>query len=129
MPPKPAPTLNPQGLPEGYALRPEWEVSPREVKAMRERGDNFLLLDCRTPGEFQVARIEGSKLVPLQQIAQHLPELDEHLNHKIIVTCHHGVRSLQMASILRQQGFKDVKSMAGGIDLWSLDIDPKVPRY
>lgn len=123
------PKLNPQGLPEDYNFRPEWEVTPRDVKAMRERGDDFVLIDCRKPNEFAIARIKGGELVPLQEIAARLPDLDEYKSRKLVVHCHRGVRSLQFTSILRQQGFVDVRSMAGGIDLWSIDIDPKVPRY
>ena len=67
--------------------------------------------------------------MPLQDIAARLPELEDYKDCKIVVHCHHGGRSLQFTTILRQQGFRDITSMAGGIDLWSIDIDPKVPRY
>jgi rhodanese-related sulfurtransferase len=121
--------LDLQGLPQGYNFRPEWEIAPREVRAMRERGEDFVLLDCRRPAEFALARIEGAELVPLQEAAARLEDLEDYRDRKIVVYCHLGVRSLQMASILRQQGFADVLSMVGGIELWSLDIDPTVPRY
>ena len=121
--------LDPRGLPEGYNFRPEWEVTPRQVKAMRDCGEHFVLIDCRKPAEYAANRIEGSQLVPLQDIAARLPELEDYKDCKIVVHCHHGGRSLQFTTILRQQGFRDITSMAGGIDLWSIDIDPKVPRY
>ncbi len=122
--------LDDRGLPEGYVFRPDWEVTPRQVRAMRERGEDFVFLDCRTPREQQVASIEGAELVPLQQLGEHLPELQRrHAGRKLVIHCHHGGRSLQMASILRQHGFPDATSMAGGIDVWSMDIDPTVPRY
>lgn len=126
---KPPVPLDPRGLPQGYNFREEWEVTPREVKAMLDRGDDFLLVDCRLPREFEVAKIDGATLMPLQQLQTHLAELEEHADKPIVVHCHHGGRSFQMTAVLRQMGFKDVKSMAGGIDVWSMDVDPKVPRY
>ena len=63
------------------------------------------------------------------QIQSRLADLNEHARDKIVVVCHHGVRSMRIAAFLRQHGFVDVRSMAGGIDLWSRDIDPDVPRY
>ncbi len=121
--------LDEQGLPQGYTFRPEWEVTPREVQAMRDAGESFVLVDCRTPAEAAVADIGADKLVPLQEVAQRLDELQPYREQKVVVHCHHGGRSLQMTAVLRQQGFADVKSMAGGIDLWSRDIDSDVPRY
>lgn len=121
--------LNEKGLPPNYAFQPDWEVSPRDVKAMQARGEVFTFIDCRTPGEHETARISGAKLVPMQEIAARLGELEGVRDSKIIVHCHHGMRSLKVTAFLRQQGFTDVKSMAGGIDLWSMDIDPGVKRY
>lgn len=96
---------------------------------MIEAGEDFLLLDCRTPREFEVARIEKGVLVPLQELGARLEELKPYSGKKIVVYCHHGMRSLRAAVGLRQQGLGDVWSMAGGIDLWSMDIDQAVPRY
>ncbi|MCE9589925.1 MAG: rhodanese [Planctomycetes bacterium] len=118
-----------EGLPPNYPFQPDWEVTPRQVKAMLDAGDDFVLIDCRTPGEYQVTRVEGSVLVPLQEVAARLPELEKYRDQKIVVNCHHGVRSLRMTAALRQQGFEDVKSMAGGIDLWAMDIEPGMKRY
>ncbi len=121
--------LNKQGLPEHYLFRDEWEVTPREVKAMLDTGQGFLLIDCRTPREHQIARIEPAKLLPLQELGGRLEELQNHTHSKIVVYCHHGRRSLHAAMVLRQQGFSDIKSMAGGIDLWAMDVDPALTRY
>ncbi|MFW6058639.1 MAG: rhodanese-like domain-containing protein [Phycisphaeraceae bacterium] len=123
------PNLDEHGLPEGYCFRPDWEVTPRQVRAMRERDEHVVVVDCRTPAEAQTADLGADKLVPLQEAAQRLDELLPYREEKIVVHCHHGGRSLQMAAMLRQQGFVDVTSMAGGIDLWSRDVDPSVPRY
>jgi len=121
--------LNEQGLPHGYMFKPDWEVTPRQVKAMLDEGADFVLIDCRTPREYQVARIVEAQLVPLQELGQRLEDLDELKDRRVVVHCHHGMRSLQMTAVLRQRGFDSVFSMAGGIDLWSCDVDPKVPRY
>ncbi len=123
------PAPDPQGLPPGYPFKPDWEFTPRQVKQLRDAGHDLLLLDCRTPGEWHTARIDGATLLPMQETVERLSELDAHRQRKIIVYCHHGMRSLQVTSFLRRQGFADVRSMAGGIDLWSTDIDAGVPRY
>lgn len=121
--------LDEHGLPVGYRFQPDWEVTPRQVREMRRRGERMLLLDCRTPAEAQTAELGADVLVPMQELAQRLDELLPHREEKVVVHCHHGGRSLQVAAMLRQQGFSDVTSMAGGIDLWSRDVDPDVPRY
>ena len=121
--------LDAAGLPAGYDFRADWELTPRQVKAMLEGDDDLVLLDCRTEQEHRIARIAGSILIPLQKIVTCLPDLCQHADKKIVAHCHHGGRSLQAAAILRKQGFTDVHSMAGGINLWSLDIDPDVSRY
>jgi sulfur-carrier protein adenylyltransferase/sulfurtransferase len=121
--------LDEKGLPPGYPFKPEWEVTPRQVKAMIDRAESFVLVDCRLPNEYQITHIEGARLVPLQAIGQRMPDLQPHRDEKIIVHCRSGKRSLQFAQILRQNGFKDVKSMAGGILLWNLDVNPGGPQY
>lgn len=108
---------------------PDWEVPVHEVKRMIDAGEPFVLLDVREVEEHQTAHLPQAKLVPLSQFATHLPHLLEHADDKVIVHCHLGQRSFNAAVFLRRQGFEDVKSMAGGIDAWSLEIDPAVPRY
>jgi rhodanese-related sulfurtransferase len=76
-----------------------------------------------------MARIESSTFIPLGELPAALPRLQEHADKPIVTHCHLGMRSLQAAAFLRQQGFDDVKSMAGGIDAWAERIDPSVPRY
>jgi adenylyltransferase/sulfurtransferase len=121
--------LDEKGLPKGYSFKPDWEITPREVKSMLDRGDKFVFIDCRLPNEYQITHIDGTTLVPLQQIGQRIGELKPHASEKVIVHCKSGGRSLQFAQVLRQQGFKDVKSMAGGISLWNKDINPGGPQY
>ena len=105
------------------------EVDVHTVKQMRDQGDDFLLLDCREMEEFAVAKIAGSVLVPMSQLQERVQELQPHQQKRIIVHCHHGGRSLKVASWLRRQNFPLAQSMAGGIDAWSTEIDAKVPRY
>ena len=125
----PAANLDPRGLPPGYPFKPDWEITPREVKAMLDKRENFYFVDCRLPNEYQITHIEGAELVPLQQMAQHREKLEQHRNDKIVVHCKSGGRSMQFTQALRQAGFKDVRSMAGGILLWNKDINPGGPQY
>ena len=127
--PSAASNLDARGLPPGYPFKPDWEITPREVKSMLDRGEPFYFVDCRLPNEYQITRIEGADLVPLQQFAQNMSKLREHQNEKIVVHCKSGGRSMQFTQALRQAGFKDVKSMAGGILLWNKDINPGGPQY
>jgi adenylyltransferase/sulfurtransferase len=125
----PDPTLDARGLPPGYAYNAEWEITPREVKSQLDAKKNFLFIDCRQANEYAITNIPGAQLIPLQQLPQRISELKGHENEEIIVHCKSGGRSLQFARFLKQQGFKDVKSMAGGISLWNKDINPGGPQY
>jgi rhodanese-related sulfurtransferase len=89
----------------------------------------LLLLDCRTPDEHATAKIAGSLLLPMQEITERLAEIEAWRGKPIIVHCHHGMRSLRVAKWLRERGFPHAQSMQGGIDAWSTDVDPAVPRY
>jgi len=103
------------------------EITPREVKSMMERGDKFLLVDVREKWEFETSWIEGAMLVPMREIPSNLAKFEQADN--IVLFCHHGIRSLDAAAWLRSQEVPGAKSMAGGIDRWSAEIDPNVPRY
>lgn len=103
------------------------EISAADVKRMLDAGDDFHFVDVRQPEEFAIARLEGARLIPMADIPAALSQLDD--DRPVIVFCHHGVRSLNVANWLRQHGIGQVWSMAGGIDLWSLQMDPTVPRY
>jgi len=105
----------------------ELEITPVDVKVRLDRGEKLVLIDVREPWEHQLCRIEGAQLVPLGSLAaslQALPDVDE-----VICYCHHGMRSLDAAAWLRFQGIEKAKSLSGGIERWSVEIDPKVPRY
>ena len=86
-----------------------------------------VLLDVREPFEYQIANIDNSVLIPLGQIQQRMNELDS--KKEIIVICHHGMRSQQVADYLVNCGFTNVSNLDGGIDSWSIQCDPEVPRY
>lgn len=104
----------------------EIEIQPEAVKELQSTAD-IVLLDVREPWERETARIEPSRHIPMGDIPARVQEIDP--DDHIIVYCHHGVRSLNVTAWLRQQGFENVQSMAGGIDRWSRFIDSKVPLY
>ena len=103
------------------------EITPRQLKDRLDRGEKLLLIDVREPHEHALCRIEGAVLIPMGTIPANLQKLDT--GEDVICFCHHGMRSLDVANWLLQQGVKSAKSMAGGIDRWSTEIDPSVPRY
>lgn len=103
------------------------EVTVRELQRRRAAGDKLLLVDVREQWEWDACRIEGAKLIPMRTIPANLPALDG--DEDVICYCHHGQRSLDVAAWLRSQGVESAQSLAGGIDRWSLEIDPTVPRY
>ena len=106
----------------------DYEITPEETKALVERHEPFTLLDVRELWEFETARLEGSKLIPMGEIPSRAHEELDPDDH-IVVYCHHGVRSMSVTAWLRQQGFEKAQSMSGGIDAWSRRVDGKVPMY
>jgi adenylyltransferase/sulfurtransferase len=120
--------LDPRGLPPGYAFKPDWEVTPREAKSQIDRG--AIVVDVREPHEWDITHIvDKQKLFPREQWPQVAGKLKGHEADTIVVHCRSGARSLQVTQMLRQAGFKDVKSMAGGILLWNKDVNPGGPLY
>jgi len=106
----------------------DFEISAGQVKSLQEGGATFTLLDVREPWEWDKARLEGAKHIPMGDIPSRVhQELDPDAH--IVVVCHHGIRSLMVTNWLRQQGFEEVQSMRGGIDGWARTVDPKVPLY
>jgi len=102
-------------------------VSPEEIKKKMVEGHKIVILDVREPWEYQTAKIEGAILMPLGQLEKRKDELNKEA--EIICQCHKGVRSFKAMKYLQSCGFKNVKNMAGGIEAWSLKVDPSVPRY
>jgi rhodanese-related sulfurtransferase len=105
------------------------ETDTASVAAMIREGEEFLLLDVREPDEYELAKIEGSLLLPMSQWADRAGELEPYRDQRIVVHCHHGGRSMQVTRALRRAGFSKAQNMAGGIDAWSLSIDANIPRY
>lgn len=103
------------------------QISTKEVSARIARGDKLLLIDVREPWEYELCRIPNAKLIPLGTLPANLNALLD--ADEVICYCHHGMRSLDAAVWLRQQGVEGAKSMAGGIERWSAEVDPSVPRY
>jgi len=107
-----------------------FEISPQDLKHRLDSGEKLFLIDVREPSEFARARIENAELIPMRTVPAELSRLDALADEQtLIVFCHHGVRSLNVVNWLRQQGLGACQSMAGGIDRWSIEIDPSVPRY
>lgn len=105
------------------------EVSCAAVQKSLTAGEPFLFLDCREPNEYATAKIAGAELLPMSQLGERVSEIESRKGDRVVVHCHHGGRSLRVAMWLRQQGFSKACSMAGGIDEWSLTVDPSIPRY
>lgn len=103
-------------------------LTVEELQRKRESGVLLRLIDVREPSEHALARIEGSELRPLGGILSWHRELPSP-TEEIVLYCHHGMRSERACQILAAQGFTNVHNLAGGIDAWSLSIDPSVPRY
>jgi adenylyltransferase/sulfurtransferase len=103
------------------------EITPREVAARIERGDDLMLLDVREPSEWAIARIDGARLIPLASLEDAARSLDR--SREIVVHCHHGMRSAGAAQFLRAQGFERIWNLAGGIARWSMEVDASVPQY
>jgi len=123
--------LDARGLPPGTQLRPNLEVTPRDAKAAVDAG-TALLVDVRTPEEWDLVRIPGSVLVPLNELAARHDEIEPSPGQQVLLLCHHGRRSLDAALQLRALGRPELqacKSVAGGIEVWSLAADTTIPRY
>ncbi len=103
------------------------EITAPELKAEWARSPSLVVLDVREPHEYAIARIPGTRLIPLGVLPGRLGELDPHAD--IITHCHHGVRSLKALEILRAAGFPRVRSLRGGIEAWAVEVDATVPRY
>jgi rhodanese-related sulfurtransferase len=104
-----------------------YEISAAEA-AQLPRGKGARLVDVREPWEFAAARIEGSLHMPMGQVVTRAHKELE-FSERLIVVCHHGVRSLNVTYWLRRQGFEKAQSLSGGIDAWSVEVDCAVARY
>jgi sulfur-carrier protein adenylyltransferase/sulfurtransferase len=104
------------------------EITAEELRReMQEKGSDLVLIDVREPHEWDIAHIEGARLIPLGQLPERLGELDGHA--EIVTHCHHGVRSMKALQLLKGAGFSRVRSLAGGIDAWADRVEIGMPRY
>jgi rhodanese-related sulfurtransferase len=105
-------------------------MTPAEVKRRLDAGEKLFLIDVREQSEYATARVDGSQLIPMNTVPAALNDLEAKDDEGLLVVfCHHGMRSANVTQWLRGQGLRNVTSMSGGIDQWSTDIDPSVPRY
>jgi rhodanese-related sulfurtransferase len=103
------------------------EISPQDLKASLDRRQAPLLLDVRQDWETQLCRLPNAVHIPIEEIELRVDELNR--EDAIVVYCHAGVRSAAVAEYLRSLGFKDVRNLAGGLDLWARTVDPTMRRY
>ncbi len=103
-----------------------YRISPTQLKSLLEEG-KVLLLDVRQPEELEIACIPGALNIPLNELASRIGELEK--TRPTVAFCHHGVRSEMAVRLLQRNGFADFAHLNGGIDAWSQEIDPSVPRY
>ena len=105
------------------------QIHPEELAAKLQTGETVYLVDVRQPWENEYCRLAESVLIPLGELHSRLDEITPPEGALVVVYCHHGIRSMSGASILMQAGHEKVASLAGGIEAWSVLVDPKVPRY
>src|SRR5690348_16173611 len=103
------------------------EIEPVELKRRLDSGDAPRILDVREPEEIAIAQLAGAVEVPMGDVPSRLSELDP--DAEWVIVCHHGIRSAQVAAYLAHMGFEHVANLTGGIDRWSLTVDPATPRY
>jgi adenylyltransferase/sulfurtransferase len=103
------------------------EVTANDLAQELRANANLVLLDVREPHEWEICRLPGSQLIPLGSLPDRIQELDGH--REIVTICHRGVRSMRAREILTSAGFGKVRSLRGGVDAWSTDVDTEMPRY
>ena len=103
------------------------EISVQQLATRLKADDSPVLVDCREANEWGFCRIDGARHIPMSMIRTRFQELDR--SAPIVIYCHHGMRSQAVAEFLVRQEFTQVANLVGGIDAWSLHVDPAVPRY
>ena len=102
-------------------------MTPAEYEQRRGRGEAPRLIDVREQWEHDLVSVEGAELLPLSHLGNWESTLDP--AEEIVFMCHHGIRSAQVCAFLARKGFAKLHNLSGGIDRWSLEFDPSVPRY
>lgn len=104
------------------------DITAPELKQKLDAKEDFQLIDVRQPNEYEFARIEGAKLIPLGEIISRMKELDS--DREAIILCKMGGRSAKAIEVLLQSGYTGkLRNLRGGITAWSNEVDPKVPKY
>ncbi|MBA3891727.1 MAG: molybdopterin-synthase adenylyltransferase MoeB [Gemmatimonadaceae bacterium] len=103
------------------------DMSPAELRQRLDAGDSLVVIDVREPAEWEIGHIEGARHLPMGRVQAEVASLDP--TAEMVVYCHHGSRSGSVAGWLRRSGFTNVHNLAGGIDRWSVEVDPAVARY
>lgn len=103
------------------------EATPREIKQRLDAGEDLALIDVREPDEVRRASVEQAEVYPMSQAVGWIDTLPK--DRELVIMCHHGSRSAQVAMALAQRGHSNVTNMSGGIDAWSREVDASVPRY
>ena len=105
------------------------EITPRELAKLLANGKPIRLIDVRQVAENQLAKLPDSLLIPLNELPNRATEIPVEPDTLTVVYCHHGIRSQTAAEYLLRLGHANIRSLAGGIDAWSCEVDPTVPRY
>jgi rhodanese-related sulfurtransferase len=105
------------------------EITPAQAAEALQTAGQWRLVDCREEHEHALCRIEGAQLLPLSRWGELAADAFAASEERILIYCHHGMRSLRAAKFLSERGFANVRSLTGGIDAWSRQVDPSVPRY
>ena len=103
------------------------EISVHELKQKRDRNEPILLLDVREQDEYEIVHLDDALLIPVNELPQQVHQLDR--DSEIVIHCHTGMRSMYAAAYLYQLGYRNVKSLTGGIDQWAVEIDSSLNRY
>lgn len=103
------------------------QLTARDVHQRLKDGGELVILDVREPGEISTASLPGTLNIPMREILARVEELPK--DKEMVVMCHHGMRSMQVAGYLAQHGFDKIYNLSGGIDAWSKEVDPAVPIY
>lgn len=106
-----------------------FEIGVSEYAALQKSSPAPILLDVREPDEYATAKIASSILLPLGEISSRFRQVLPDKTARIVVHCHHGMRSAKAAEYLKNHGYTNVQNLTGGIDAWSTEIDPTVPVY
>ena len=104
-------------------------VTATELAGLLQLGDAPRLLDVRELDEFAIASLPAARLAPLGQIPALIEQIADWKNEAVVVYCHHGIRSMHAINFLTQAGFTNLANLTGGIDAWSREVDPQMPRY